>query len=188
MARASIGVIALLASPALSEPPHLEVWAELSAYGLMLPTPGHCCAFELHLSPTGEVEIELTVPDATGMPTDEPSRSVARRDDLGAIREAIARADFFDLPARITPPTGFHPNSRRVRVKLGERSHEVALELYGTQSCEGGEEWGLTFADAGDGRLVPVPISASEKEEIRRVCEVWQAVRALVRDPRATLR
>jgi hypothetical protein len=180
-------VTALLsATTAFANETNLELRAQLDSYDLMLPKQDYCCSFRLRLGSTGQVDLELDVPGSGGVATKKRESFAASAERIADIRRAIETTHFFDLPLRIEPPTGLHPNYRTIEVRVGEKSHRVVLALDPTQSCENETTWGLMY-DAKPEGLVSVPLSDEAKELIRRMCSVWRPIRALVTHPLMTL-
>ena len=147
--------------------PQFEVRASLSGYNLLWPSP-RCCAFTLHVNPSGSLEVDL---DTTGPDGHPASRRIERQlpgDEVRNLRGLIEGVGFFSLPPSIGPyPVDF--DKRRIHVRVGPRSHEVVL----AGDCVEGAPAAL-----GD---------AHEQEARERACAAWRAVRALVADSQATV-
>ncbi len=154
---AAIGAVGPAAGPAA-----LEIHASLSGYNLLWPTP-RCCAFALRLSAAGELTITLELEEGPSI-----SSSQLSADDVASLRHVLEQARFFRLPSAVGPMP-IDGDERRMQVRLGNRSHAVTLH-----------GWPDNWSDA------PY-LSKQELARTRRAYAVWSALRALVKDPRATV-
>jgi hypothetical protein len=150
-----------VASP-VAAPPELEVQASLSGFNLLWPT-SRCCAFTLHLAANGEL---VTTLQLEGGPVTTTSRLTA--DEVSGFRHVLEDARFFSLPHAVGPMP-VDGDEHEMRVRLGSRSRTVTL-----------------FDWPDDWEKAPY-LSRSELERTRRAYVVWSALRALVKDARATV-
>jgi hypothetical protein len=155
---------ALAAPGSGSARPELEIQASLYSVNL-LPPESLCCAFRLHLQPSGALTTTVTF---KGGPV--TSNSQLSESELGALRGTLAAARFFDLPkyVGVLPEDGVE---HRMHIRLGNRSRTVTL-------YEWPDDWSTPTTD----------LSLKELETTRRAHMVWSAIRALIRDTRATVR
>jgi len=156
-----IAAVLATSGPAVA-PAALEIHASLSGYNLLWPTP-RCCAFALRLSAGGELTITLELEEGASI-----SSSQLSADDVASLRRVLEQARFFRLPSAVgsMPIDG---DEHRMQVRLGNKSHAVTLY-----------DWPDNWNDA------PY-LSKQELECTRRAHAVWSALRALVKDPRATV-
>jgi hypothetical protein len=160
----AVPTLALAAPESGSAKPELEIQASLYSINL-LPPESRCCAFTLHLQPSGALTTTITFKD--GPVTSHSQLSEA---ELGGLRGTLAAARFFDLPkdVGVLPEDGVE---HRMQIRLGNRSRTVALY-----------EW-------PDDQFTPTTdLSLKELETTRRAHMVWSAIRALIKDARATVR
>jgi hypothetical protein len=150
--------LALAAPGSGSAKPELEIQASLYSVNL-LPPESRCCAFKLHLEPSGALTTTITL-------TDGPvtSKSQLSESELSALRDKLAAARFFDLPkdVGVLPEDGVE---HRMQIRLGNRSRTVTL-------YDWPDDWS----------------TATFTSPTRRAYVVWSAIRALIRDTRATVR
>ena len=150
--------LALAAADSDSAKPELEIQASLYSVDL-LPPESRCCAFKLHLQPSGALTTTITF--RNGPVT---SHSQLSESELGAVRDTVVALRFFDLPnaVGIFAEDGLE---HRMQIRLGNRSHTVAL-------YDWPDEWS----------------AATYMSPTRRAYVVWSAIRALIKDTRATVR
>ena len=150
--------LALAAPDSGSAKPELEIQASLYSVNL-LPPESRCCAFKLHLQPSGALTTTITFKDGPVTSNSQLSES-----ELGALRDTLAAARFFDLPkdVGVFAEDGLE---HRMQIRLGNRSHTVAL-------YDWPDEWS----------------TATYMSPTRRAYVVWSAIRALIKDTRATVR
>ena len=150
--------LALAAPASGSAKPELEIQASLYSVDL-LPPKSRCCAFTLHLQPSGALTTTITFKDGPVTSNSQLSES-----ELGALRDTLATARFFGLPkdAGVFAEDGLE---HRMQIRLGNRSHTVAL-------YDWPDEWS----------------TATYMSPTRRAYVVWSAIRALIEDTRATVR
>ena len=154
--------LALAAADSGSAKPELEIQASLYGFNLLWPE-SRCCAFNLHLRSSGALTTTITFAD--GPVTSNLQLSDA---ELGALRDTLATARFFDLPKDVgaLPVDG---DEHRMQIRLGNRSRTVTLY-----------DWPDDWSTA-------TYLSPKELERTRRAYAVWSAIRALIRDTRATV-
>ena len=159
---AAVAAVGLGLGDATPVPAELEVYASLSGYNLLWPT-ARCCAFQLPLKAGGELTTTLQLDE--GRVT---TKSRVSADELRSLQRVLEQAKFFNLPAEVgsMPVDG---DEHRIQVRLGKRAHKVTLF-----------DWPDDWARA------PY-LSQRELERTRRAYAVWHAIRALVKDPRATV-
>jgi hypothetical protein len=156
--------LALAAPDSGSAKTELEIRASLYSADL-LPPESRCCAFKLHLQPSGALTTTITFKKGQVTSSSQLSES-----ELGALRDTLVAARFFDLPkdVGVFAEDGLE---HRMQIRLGKRSHTVAL-------YEWPDDW-----------FTPTThLSLKELETTRRAYVVWSAIRALIRDTRATVR
>jgi len=156
--------LALAAPDSGSAKPELEIQASLYSVNL-LPPESRCCAFKLHLQPSGALTTTITFKDGP-----VTSDSLLSESELGALRDTMVAARFFDLPKHVgvLPEDGVE---HRMQIRLGNRSRTVTL-------YEWPDDW-----------FTPTTyLSLKELETTRRAYVAWSAIRALIRDTRATVR
>ncbi len=150
--------LALAAPDSGSARPELEIQASLYSVNL-LPPESRCCAFKLHLQPSGALTTTITFKNGP-----VTSHSQLSESELGALRDTLVALRFFDLPTNV----GVFAEGgleHRMQIRLGNRSHTVAL-------YDWPDEWS----------------TATYMSPTRRAYVVWSAIRALIRDTRATVR
>jgi hypothetical protein len=148
-------------APSSSVAQAVEVHASLLGFNLLWPS-SRCCAFTLHLAPSGDVTTTLQL----DKPVTRTSR--ATPEELTALRRALDESRFFSLPADVgmLPVDG---DEHRMEVRLGGRSHRVTL-------YDWPDDWGNASYMRG-----------KELERTRRAYAVWSIIRSLVKDERATV-
>ncbi len=154
----AILTLALAAPDSGSATPELEIQASLYSVNL-LPPESRCCAFKLHLQPSGALTTTITFKNGP-----VTSHSQLSESELGALRDTLVALRFFDLPkdVGVLAEDGLE---HRMQIRLGNRSHTVAL-------YDWPDEWS----------------TATYMSPTRRAYVVWSAIRALIRDTRATVR
>ena len=140
----------------------LEIKASLSGYNLLRPA-SRCCAFDLHVKPNGEVTMTLLLEGGR-----QTSTSLLSAEQVASLRQVIQGARFFSLPAHVGPMP-VDGDAHVMRIRLGERSWQVTLYAWP-------KDWGKA----------PY-LTKEELDQTRRAYAVWSAVRALVKEPRATV-
>ena len=156
--------LALAAPGSGSAKPELEIQASLYSVNL-LPPESRCCAFKLQLQPSGALTTTIIFKHGPFTSNSQLSES-----ELRALRDTLAAARFFDLPkyVGVLPEDGVE---HRMQIRLGKRSRTVTL-----YECP--DDWFTPTTD----------LSLKELETTRRAHMVWSAIRALIRDTRATVR
>jgi hypothetical protein len=150
--------LALAAPDSGSAKLELEIQASLYSVDL-LPPESRCCAFKLHLQPSGALATTITFKNGPVTSNSQLSES-----ELDALRDTLVALRFFDLPkyVGVFAEDGLE---HRMQIRLGNRSHTVALY-----------EWPAEWS------------AATYMSPTRRAYVVWSAIRALIRDTRATVR
>jgi hypothetical protein len=152
-------MIAALAQGQPAVTPAIEIEASLSGYNLLWPSQ-RCCSFELKLARSGKVTVVVNVNNRSE-PVERRRTFQLNSAQLHALKDAIARARFFELPRAVgtTPVDG---DMRKVRIRVGDKSHHVEI---------------------GESAL-----SSALTAELARAAAVWRAIRDLVPIPESTVR
>ncbi len=151
--------LALAAPDSGSAKAELEIQASLYSADL-LPPKSRCCAFKLHLQPSGALTTTITFKNGP-----VTSHSQLSESELGELRDTLVALRFFDLPKDVGVFAQEDGLEHRMQIRLGNRSHTVAL-------YDWPDEWS----------------TATYMSPTRRAYVVWSAIRALIRDTRATVR
>ena len=139
--------------------PALEIHGSLSGYNL-IPPASRCCAFDLDLDERGKLTVTLRSEDPPHL-----TATLIPLDQLEAIRRIVQSADYFSLPEHVGAML-VDGDEHRMRIRLGQQTRDVTLYSWGNDRT----------------------LSKQERDQVRRTLMVWDAIRLLVRDPKATVR